>query len=71
MDVNTGEVLAMVSLPDFDPSHPGTPDPNHPCTIAVADRMVSIASRSEIMKSGRCSKIFTTAMGLDCWLPLP
>ena len=25
MDVNTGEVLALVSLPDFDPHHPGDP----------------------------------------------
>ena len=27
MDVNTGEILAMVSLPDFDPNHPALPIP--------------------------------------------
>ena len=29
MDVNTGEIIAMVSLPDFDPNHPGVVDPKH------------------------------------------
>ena len=30
MDVNTGEIIAMVSLPDFDPNHPGAVDPKLP-----------------------------------------
>src|SRR5690349_18977951 len=28
MDVRTGEIVAMVSLPDFDPNHPGATDPS-------------------------------------------
>src|SRR5262249_38046678 len=38
MNVNTGEILSIVSLPDFDPNHPGAPDPEHP-DIPTADRM--------------------------------
>src|ERR1700747_1386159 len=30
MDVNSGEILAITSLPDFDPNRPTAPDPAHP-----------------------------------------
>ncbi len=63
MDVNTGEVLAMVSLPDFDPAHPDTPDPNHP-NVSVADRMFNRVTLGDY-EIGSVFKIFTTAMGLD------
>ena len=63
MNVNTGEVLAMVSLPDFDPSHPGAPDPNHP-NVPVAERMFDRVTLGDY-EIGSVFKIFTTAMGLD------
>jgi cell division protein FtsI (penicillin-binding protein 3) len=63
MDVNTGEVLAMVSLPDFDPSHPDAPDPTHP-NVPAADRMFNRVTLGDY-EIGSVFKIFTTAMGLD------
>jgi cell division protein FtsI (penicillin-binding protein 3) len=63
MNVNTGEVLAMVSLPDFDPSHPDTPDPNHP-DVTIAERMFNRVTLGDY-EIGSVFKIFTTAMGLD------
>jgi cell division protein FtsI (penicillin-binding protein 3) len=63
MNVNTGEVLAMVSLPDFDPNHPDTPDPNHP-DIPIAQRMFNRVTLGDY-EIGSVFKIFTTAMGLD------
>jgi cell division protein FtsI (penicillin-binding protein 3) len=63
MNVNTGEVLAMVSLPDFDPSHPDARDPNH-LDIPVADRMFNRVTLGDY-EIGSVFKIFTTAMGLD------
>jgi cell division protein FtsI (penicillin-binding protein 3) len=63
MNVNTGEVLAMVSLPDFDPSHPDTPDPNHP-DVKIAERMFNRVTLGDY-EIGSVFKIFTTAMGLD------
>src|ERR1700757_2968064 len=64
MDVNTGEVLSMVSLPDFDPNHPGAPDPNHP-TLSFADRMFN-RNTLGVYELGSIFKIFTVAMALDC-----
>lgn len=55
MDVTTGEVLAMVSLPDFDPNHPGAID---------ADARFNRASLG-VYEMGSTFKIFTTAMALD------
>src|SRR6516225_4900035 len=63
MDVNTGEVLSMVSLPDFDPNHPGAPDPDHP-TINLADRMFN-RNTLGVYELGSIFKIFTVAMALD------
>jgi cell division protein FtsI (penicillin-binding protein 3) len=55
MNVNTGEVLALVSLPDFDPNDPGaTPTKN------LFDRVT--LGTYEI---GSVFKIFTVAMALD------
>jgi cell division protein FtsI (penicillin-binding protein 3) len=63
MDVNTGEILAMASLPDFDPNHPGAPDPEHP-GIPVADRMFNRTTLG-VYELGSIFKIFNTAMALD------
>jgi cell division protein FtsI (penicillin-binding protein 3) len=63
MDVNTGEVLAMVSLPDFDPNHPGAPDPDHP-GLSFADRMFN-RNTLGVYELGSIFKIFTVAMALD------
>jgi cell division protein FtsI (penicillin-binding protein 3) len=64
MDVNTGEVLAMVSLPDFDPNHPGAPDPDQP-GLSFADRMFNRDTLG-VYELGSIFKIFTVAMALDC-----
>ena len=63
MDVNTGEVLSMVSLPDFDPNHPGALDPGHP-DIKIADRMFNRDTLG-VYELGSIFKIFTVAMALD------
>lgn len=55
MDVNTGEVLAMVSLPDFDPQ-----DPGH----ATSDQLFNRVTLG-VFEMGSTFKIFTTAMALD------
>jgi cell division protein FtsI (penicillin-binding protein 3) len=55
MDVASGEVLAMVSLPSFDPERPGT---------APADSRFNRASLG-LYEMGSVFKIFTVAMALD------
>ncbi len=55
MDVASGEVLAMVSLPSFDPERPGT---------APADSRFNRASLG-LYEMGSVFKIFTIAMALD------
>src|SRR6266478_8809904 len=57
MDVNTGEILSMVSLPDFDPNHPGAADPDHPA-ISLADRMFN-RNTLGVYELGSIFKIFT------------
>src|SRR5215469_5982166 len=63
MDVNTGEVLAMASLPDFDPNRPTAPDPEH-SNIPLADRMFNRTTLG-VYELGSIFKIFTVAMALD------
>ena len=55
MDAATGEVLAMVSLPDFDPNRPGT---------AAPEARFNRASLG-LYEMGSVFKIFTVAMALD------
>jgi cell division protein FtsI (penicillin-binding protein 3) len=63
MDVNTGEVLAMISLPDFDPNRPAAPDPMH-SAIPLADRMFNRITLG-VYELGSIFKIFTVAMALE------
>lgn len=55
MDVNTGEVLAMASLPDFDPNQPGQ---------KLDESGFNRASKG-VYEMGSTFKLFTTAMALD------
>jgi len=55
MDISTGEILAMVSLPDFDPQHPGDGD----------DEAMFNRDTLGVYEMGSTFKIFNTAMVLD------
>jgi cell division protein FtsI (penicillin-binding protein 3) len=55
LDARTGEVLAMVSLPDFDPNEPGR---------ASADTRFNRATLG-VYEMGSVFKVFTTSMALD------
>jgi cell division protein FtsI (penicillin-binding protein 3) len=63
MNVNTGEIVAMASLPDFDPNHPPTTDPKHSST-EDKDRVFNKLTSGEY-ELGSVFKIFNTAMALD------
>lgn len=54
-DVHTGEVVAMTSLPDFDPHNPGK---------AKAEQLFNRATLG-VYEMGSSFKTFTMAMGLD------
>jgi cell division protein FtsI (penicillin-binding protein 3) len=66
MDVGTGEIIGMVSLPDFDPNHPGAADPNLPPEEETQekDRTFNKITLGEY-EMGSAFKIFNTAMALD------
>ena len=55
MDITNGEILSLVSLPDFDPQHPGTADDD-----ARFNR-----DTLGVYEMGSTFKIFNTAMALD------
>lgn len=55
MDVRTGELLAMVSLPDFDPQSPGTSD--------AANRFNRMTLG--VYEMGSTFKVFNTALALE------
>ena len=63
MDVRTGEIVAMVSLPDFDPNHPGQTDPRLSPAEATERTFNKITLGDYEM--GSVFKIFNTAMALD------
>ena len=56
MNVNTAEVLAMVSLPDYDPEQPATPE-------TLSDRFNKAALGT--YEFGSIFKLFNTAMALE------
>jgi cell division protein FtsI (penicillin-binding protein 3) len=55
LDVNTGEIIAMVSLPDFDPHNPVGQDPK-----AIFNR-----DTLGVYEMGSTFKLFTVSMALD------
>ena len=55
LDVNNGEVLSMVSLPDFDPNVPGSANDD-----AIFNRVTK-----GVYEMGSTFKLFTAAMALD------
>ena len=55
MDVNTGEVLGLVSLPDFDPNHPA----------ATPKEWRFNRATHGVYEMGSTFKLFTAAMALD------
>ena len=58
MDVNTGEILSMVSLPDFDPDHAGS----------ATDEQKFNRATLGVYEMGSTFKIFNTALALDSGL---
>jgi cell division protein FtsI (penicillin-binding protein 3) len=59
MDVRTGEIVAMASLPDFDPNHPGAVNP-----AEAKERIFNKVTLGDY-EMGSAFKIFNTAMTLD------
>ena len=62
MDVHTGEIIAMVSLPDFDPNQPGDTD----ARLSPADAKDRIFNKITLgaYELGSVFKTFNTAMAL-------
>jgi cell division protein FtsI (penicillin-binding protein 3) len=66
MNVKTGEILAMVSLPDFDPNHPTTTDANLPPEEETQEKERTFNKITQgAYEMGSAFKIFNTAMALD------
>ena len=57
LDVHNGEVIAMASLPDY--------DPNRPVDALKKDRLNRVSAG--LFEMGSTFKAFTTAMALDEW----
>lgn len=67
MDVHTGEVVSVVSLPDFDPNdRPRPPTSGEPGDSPLFNRAVQ-----GVYELGSTFKIFTTAQALDLGLVSP
>ena len=67
MDVHTGEIVSVASLPDFDPNHrPRPPVSGQPSDSPLFNRAVQ-----GVYELGSTFKIFTVAQGLDLGLVNP
>lgn len=67
MDVHTGEVISVVSLPDFDPNdRPRPPTEGEPSDSPLFNRAVQ-----GVYELGSTFKIFTTAQAIDLGLVRP
>ena len=67
MDVHTGEVISLVSLPDFDPNdRPRPPTKGHAADSPLFNRAVQ-----GVYELGSTFKIFTTAQALELGLVNP
>jgi cell division protein FtsI (penicillin-binding protein 3) len=67
MDVNTGEVISVVSLPDFDPNNrPRPPTSGDPSDSPLFNRSVQ-----GVYELGSVFKIFTAALAMDLGLVNP
>lgn len=60
LDIKTGEILAMVSLPDFDPNHP----------IPSKEEEIFNKVTLGIYEMGSTMKVANTAMALEAGIPL-
>ena len=67
MDVNTGEVISMVSLPDFDPNN----RPRPPVQGQAADSPLFNRSVQGLYELGSTFKIFTAAQSMELGLAAP
>ena len=65
MDVNTGEILAMVSKPDYDPNDPPRDD------VQALTEMMRIRSISDVYEPGSTFKILTAAAALETGVTTP
>ncbi|WP_407492511.1 peptidoglycan D,D-transpeptidase FtsI family protein [Pseudooceanicola sp. MF1-13] len=67
MDVKTGEIISMVSLPDFDPNdRPALPTEGHPDDSPLFNRAVQ-----GVYELGSTFKIFAAAQALDLGIARP
>ncbi len=67
MDSNTGEVVSMVSLPDFDPNHL----PSAPQTGDPGDSLTFNRAAQGVYELGSTFKTFTAALSMEMGLATP
>lgn len=61
MEVDTGQIIAMVSLPDFDPNQ----RPRPPVSGDPADSPIFNRAAQGVYEMGSTFKVFTAAMGME------
>ena len=71
MDPHSGEVLAMASLPDFNPSKPFARDPNDTATIEVLKQRLRNCAVANAYEPGSIFKPFIMAPAIEAGLVRP